>query len=288
MTKTNSLLILGGSSLITHYLLPRLQKDARSAVVVARQPIVLPAGCDFVSFADLRSGRWRAPDGCCIASLLPLPALIPLLALFVRAREIVALGSTSVFSKAASGDPSEREMALVLRQAEAALSDWSHAHGVPSTLLRPTLVYDGLGDKNIARMARFIRKWRVLPLARPARGLRQPIHADDVAVAMLSALGGGGEPHRVFNIAGGEQLTYRTMAERVFRSLELPPRLLMMPAGLLRFAFSVGSRVGLMHETAFGGSVFQRMNDDLIYDIAPGLEAIGYQPRPFNPSPDRG
>ena len=288
MIHNQSVLILGGSSLITRYLLPHLRQDACSIILAARTPMMPPQGVELVPFDDIRTGRWLVPHGCRIASLLPLSVLIPLLPSFVQASRIVALGSTSVFSKAESADATERAAARVLRQAEMDLYAWSQAGGVPSTVLRPTLVYDGVGDKNVARMARFIRRWRVLPLARPAGGLRQPIHADDVAIAILRALDDAGEIYRAFNIAGAEQLTYRAMAERVFRSFDLCPRLLMLPTGLLGFAFSAASKAGLLHETAFGGSVFKRMNDDLIYDVAPGLKALRYAPRPFDPRPDRG
>ena len=281
MTQADPVLVLGGSSLITRYLLPRMREEAREVALAARTATVPPAGCQLVSFEDVRSGRWRTQDGWSVASLLPLPVLIPLLTSFGRARRIVALGSTSVFSKAKSADAAERAAARTLHDAESALSEWANSQGVPTTLLRPTLVYDGVGDKNIARMVSFVRRWRVLPLARPAWGLRQPIHADDVASAITRALDSNGETYRAFNIAGGEQLTYRAMAERVFRSLDLEPRLLMLPVGLLRFAFSSASELRLIRETAFGGSMFWRMNDDLIYDVTPGLEALGYQPRPF-------
>ena len=99
-------------------------------------------------------------------------------------------------------------------------------------MLRPTLVYDGFSDRNIARMIRLVRRTRVLPIARPRPGLRQPIHADDIATAILGALDNPRAAGRAFNIAGGEVLTYRAMAERVFRSQGLTPRFVVLPVPL--------------------------------------------------------
>jgi len=155
--------------------------------------------------------------------------------------------------------------------------------GTPATILRPTLVYDGMDDRNVARMIRVVRRYRVLPIARPSHGLRQPIHADDVAKAILGAIDNPDGAGRAFNIAGGEVLTYRAMAERVFRSQGLPPRFIVLPVSWLRRAFGLAAKIGIVRETGFGSAVFARMNQDLVFDNAEGLRVLGYAPRGFEP-----
>ena len=87
------------------------------------------------------------------------------------------------------------------------------------------MVYDGISDKNIVRIVRFIWRFRFFPLAAPAKGLRQPIHAADVAQAIICAFNNEATYGRVLNIAGGEVLTYRAMIERVFAAQGIKPRL---------------------------------------------------------------
>ena len=87
---------------------------------------------------------------------------------------VVALSSTSRFTKDDSSDPEEQAIALRLADAEARVQAWAASHGVEWVILRPTLIY-GLGrDKNIAEIARFIRRFGFFPLFGKAKGLRQP------------------------------------------------------------------------------------------------------------------
>jgi hypothetical protein len=56
------------------------------------------------------------------------------------------------------------------------------------------------------------------------------------------------------------------MAERVFIALGQKPRFLMLPSNFLQTGFR---------------AIFQRMNEDLVFDVAEGLKILDYQPRPF-------
>ena len=277
------ILVLGGSSLVAAYLIPRIDRRSLSVTVVARQAVAVPDGVGFLPLAALQSPTWRLPPGTTVVSLLPLTALGPLLPALEGATAILALGSTSRFSKAHSPDPAERAAAEALVHGESVLAAWCDGRATSYTLLRPTLVYDMVQDLNLARMARVIRRYRVLPLARPATGLRQPIHADDVAKALLGAIGNAEARDRMFNIAGGEVLTYRAMAERVFAALGLRARFVVLPVGVLQLGFEAAERLGIVRDASFGSSVFQRMNEDLVFEVADGLRALDYRPRPFDP-----
>lgn len=277
------LLVLGGSSLVADYLLPRLAGFA-SVTVAARRLIALPPGPVFTPIDAVRTGRWVIPPHTVVVSLLPLAVLADMLPALAGVDAVVALGSTSRFSKARSANVTERRHAEKLAVSEDALTVWSGRTGASFTLLRPTLVYDMARDRNLARMKQFILRFHMLPLARPATGLRQPIHADDVAKAIVGAIGNPEARNRTFNIAGGEQMTYRAMAERIFAACGLTPRLLLLPIPPLRLAFGVAARIGLIGAVSFGDSVFQRMNEDLVFDVDEGLDVLGYAPRRFDPA----
>lgn len=279
-----SLVILGGNSLIVSYLLPRLRRRNLSGLVVARRPVAASDGFAVLELDILDRRGWSPPEGAVVVSALPLPVLVRALGGLLGVGSVIAIGSTSRFSKHESADPGERAIAQALEEAEAALIAWARSNGARYTILRPTLVYDGARDRNIARMARFVRRFGMLLLARPAKGLRQPIHADDVAKAVIGAIGNPAAQDRAFNIAGGEVLTYRAMAERVFAAQAMRPRLLMLPVGWLRASFRLAHGCGLFKGQGFGSAVFERMNQDLVYDVAEGLEILDYRPRPFAPA----
>ena len=132
-------------------------------------------------------------------------------------------------------------------------------------------------------MARFIRRWHFLPLAAPAKGLRQPIHTQDVAKAAFKCLNNPAAANKAFNIAGSEILSYRDMAARVFVALGKNPRFFLLPTPLLQKTFRLAAQVGIIKESSFGAAIFQRMNEDLIFDVQEGLQALDYQPRAFKP-----
>ena len=275
------LVVLGGSNLIAGYLLRRLAAQGRGALVMARRPVELPATCDLLLRDALQAGGWTAPAGSSVVSVLPIATLVRMLPHLAEAKAIVAIGSTSVLSKGGSEEPYERAIAQSLAASEAALAAWCTERGIRYTILRPTLVYDGRGDRNVARMAQFIRKFGILPVARPASGLRQPIHADDIAKSILGALDNEAAYDRTFNIAGGEILTYRAMAERVFAAQGRKARFLMLSTGVLGAGFWLAARCGLVESSSPTMLMFRRMNQDLVFDVEPGLDVLGYRPRPF-------
>jgi len=273
--------LLGAGNLIARYLMPRLLAAGYDTVAVARRAVPVPSGVRLETVEFGGEASWVLPPGAAVVSVLPLAVLANLLPRLAGARCIVAVGSTSLFSKAGSDDLKEQATARKLHRAEAEVMARCAEDGTPATILRPTLVYDGIGDRNVARMIRVVRRYRVLPIARPSHGLRQPIHADDVAKAILGAIDNPDAAGRAFNIAGGEVLTYRAMAERVFRSQGLPPRFIVLPVSWLRRAFGLAARVGVVRETGFGSAVFERMNQDLVFDNAEGLAVLDYRPRRF-------
>jgi hypothetical protein len=283
MLQDAPLAIVGGRCPTGFYLMRRLAAAGLTAQVISRRPFDAPEGFTKI-LADLNAyGGWTAPAGAIVISFLPLWILTEFLHRFSGARAIIATGSTSIYGKANSSDAQERALAAKLQTAEEALGSWAEKNSVAWTLLRPTIVYDCGNDKNIARMARFMRRWRFLPVAAPAKGLRQPIHADDVAKAAFGCLNNPAAANKAFNIAGGEVLSYRAMAERVFIALGQKPRFAMLPASFLQKSFQVAAWARIANGSNFSAAVFQRMNEDLVFDTAEGLKTLDYQPRLFKP-----
>ena len=193
---------------------------------------------------------------------------------------LVAVSSTSRFTKKNSRDPRERIVASNLEKAEEALKNWAVQKGVSLVVLRTTLTYDGKGDANIATMAWFIRKFQCLPVLFPANGLRQPLHAQDVAKACLSALRLG-KSQAVYDLSGSETLTYLEMAGRVFDSVGIAPRFIKIPRTFLRALDCIGNVLprGLRPPTG----IFERMNADLVFDNGPAVHDLKFNPRNFEP-----
>ncbi|MCK4838275.1 MAG: NAD-dependent epimerase/dehydratase family protein [Desulfobulbaceae bacterium] len=281
--------VLGATSLVGESLLSRLVQTGCQVMAYSRREVsqneadgvtwtrLPPKSLSSIHAAPPEGGK-DIPLWICVAPIWVLPEYFALLEKH-RVRRVVALSSTSLFTKDDSSDPEEQAVALRLAEAEARVQSWAKKNGVEWVILRPTLIY-GLGqDKNIAEIARFIHRFGFFPLFGEARGLRQPIHAADVAAACVAALKSPVGTSRAYNISGGETLSYREMVGRVFASLHRQPRLVKIP--LAAFQLAVLCLRMLPKYRHWSSAMAERMNHDLIFDHAEAARDLGFSPRPF-------
>ena len=274
--------IVGASSMIGRHLLRRLGARGVSGQCLSRRerPAPQPIEEGFSWRRLPESGDMDLPAGAALFSLAPITVLPPLIARMTGVARLIALSTASVEHKAASSDPAERARAAAMGRAEADVGRLCRERGIAWTLFRPTLIYDPGRDRNVSAIAAAARRYGFVPLAWPATGRRQPIHADDVAQAMVAALDAPGAADARLDLPGGEMLTYRDMVRRIFESLGRRPVLLYLPLGPARIAFRVWLRA-----TGAGYSLasLERMNMDLTLDPAPAQGILGMTCRPFRP-----
>lgn len=196
----------------------------------------------------------------------------------------IAFGSTSVETKRAATDAGERALAQRLLEAETRILESASDRGAAATLLRPTLVYGAGRDSNLSSIAALARRSGFFVLPRGANGIRQPVHVDDLAVAACAAAEHGAGAGRDYALPGGEALPYRDMVAAVLATLPSKPRLIEVPAPLFRIALAVGRASGRLRDLPDGAVA--RMREDLAFDAGPARRDLGYEPRPFRPTPE--
>lgn len=211
-----------------------------------------------------------------VLSLGPLDAFArAVVAGRVQAGRLVAFGSTSLHVKGRSPDAAERAVAARLAEAEAALFAACRARGVPCVVLRPTLVW-GMGrDATVSRVVRLARRWPLLPLPLGAPGLRQPVHALDLADAARAALSVSSTVTGAFDLPGGERLTFGQMLRRSVAVGAPACRPCAVPWRAVAWAGRFDGRLG---------GWASRLAEDLVFDDRPAREALGWAPRGFAPS----
>ena len=278
--------ILGATSLVGRYLAIRLADAGYEGLCLSRSPIPnryeAPAGIAWKTVSEHEGVNM--PASAAVFSLVPMPVLPALVTRTSGGNRLIALSTSSVFFKAESSDPDERSMVRSLKGAEAEVRNICRDRGMDWTIFRPTLVYDFEHDRNVSAIAAFVRRYGVFPIVWPGTGRRQPIHADDVAQAMVAAASAPAARGATFGLPGGETLTYRDMVRRIFRSSGKRPVLFYMPLGLARTAFRLWRAVtGADYSTAS----LERMNMDLTLDPTPVKEALGIACRPFSPGVPR-
>ncbi|MGH8124743.1 MAG: SDR family oxidoreductase [Rhodanobacteraceae bacterium] len=273
--REGAVLVCGASSQIGFFLLPELVRAGARVLALSRNAQPQAAG-----LAWLRGALPQPPsaaDGvdsiCCFAPLDALAGWIGTGAA-PQLRRVVVTSSMSAESKRESPVSVERETARRLRDAEQALAHACEQRGIEWTAFRPTLIYGAARDRSLTPLARRGTRWRVFGLPAGA-GLRQPVHAADVAAAVLRALDGGAAG-QVVSIGGGERLTAAAMFARVRRSLPVHTVPLRIPAPLVR----AGARL----IPPLRGPL-TRLEQDLVADNGELERLLDVHPRGFHPDP---
>ncbi|MET0338634.1 MAG: NAD-dependent epimerase/dehydratase family protein, partial [Caulobacter sp.] len=274
------ILVLGATSLIGRFLIERLSAEGLDYYGLSRE-----APVDDVRMirGDLSEDdlAQRLPPTRTVFSLSPiwlLPKALPALKV-AGMKRLVAFSSTSRFTKINSRNAEEREVAQALADAEAEVIDFCQANKIAWTILRPTLIYAEGRDRNVSRLAGLIRRLGFLPLSGEGGGLRQPVHADDLAQGALDAAGAAKAKNRAYDLTGGETLTYRVMAQRVFEGLGRRPLIVSLPPWAWRIGLTLASPI-MPGVTAGMG---ERMEADLTFDSSEAARDFGWAPRDFRP-----
>lgn len=274
--------LIGGSSQVGRVVINRLVDRGAEIFAFSRNSSAQPQ--QGVTWLPTDAGHDRiagVPFWLSVAPAYALPPYLERLRL-AGARRLVVLSSTSLLTKQGSPSPKEQEIVRGLEAAEAAAWQWAERTGAELCVLRPTLIYGHGLDRNVAEIARFIRRFGLFPMLGAASGLRQPVHVDDVAEAALAALLDGRGAGMTLTLAGGEALPYREMVERIFAGLGRRPLLLNVPLGAFRLAVA-GMRL-LPRYRAWTPEMAERMNRDQAFDSSEAEAVLGVSFRPFNPS----
>jgi len=274
-------LVFGGSGQIGRRLLARLQRRGWGVVAVSQRPQPAMPGVHWLR-GDLAAFDGLPASVDAIFSCGPLDRFA---GWYARSRiecpRVVAFGSTSAEVKRDSPDAVERDLAARLREGEAGVLAAAAARGAAATLLRPTLVYGTGGDHTLTRIAALAQRWHRFVLPGDATGLRQPVHADDLALAAFAVLDAAATHGRTYALPGGETLGYREMVTRVLATLQPPAKLHLLPPAAFRVLLVLARAGGLAR--GFGEAAFVRMREDLVFDAAPARRDFGYAPRAFEP-----
>ncbi len=276
------LLLLGASSQIGVFAIPRLIEAGFHVLAVSRKdkPEGIPAYAQVEWLNKAESAK--ASESCrYLLSAGPMQLAQKFLAAGETFEAAVVFSSSSVETKRESGNPVERQQISEMLALESDLQLSAKTRGLKLVIFRPTLIYGCGLDTNISLLAKWIRRFGFLPVNGKAAGLRQPVHADDLAEAATSALLSNRDLPPMLHLCGGDTLSYSEMVSRIFPAVGKPARILRLPQWLFVML------VKLARIFASGGSVneemVRRQLNDLVFDDSQARELLGYDPRPFVP-----
>jgi nucleoside-diphosphate-sugar epimerase len=274
-------IVIGGSGLVGGYIVQRLILSGERPFALSTLPRKSTADIEWFQ------GDLTAPDTLklppfttlyCTALASRLASALPYL--FNPSLErIVVITSSSIVTKIDSEIKAERLLLEQYEQAERQIISFCERMEIHWTILRPTLIYAEGRDLNITLLSRLIQRFGFVPLAGMGLGLRQPVHAEDVAIGAVAAAHSTAAKNKIYALPGTDTVTYREMVGRIFDGLDRPRRVIPTPPFLWRFFFSLANPL-FPHANAAMGT---RMAKNMIFDPTPAIRDFGWNPRAFRP-----
>lgn len=203
-------------------------------------------------------------------------------------RGVIACSSSSAITKRFASNRFDLDLVARLTTAEDQVIATCRRLDLPCRILRPTLIYGRVGpymDRNLSRLIGLMRRLPLLPLPEHT-GLRQPIHASQLAAVVLELVHqfttNGWDPQlpQCIALGGDSELSYAAMLRALQQSL--PPtdparrcRVLSLPT---RLFYAAASPLLLQSPKAFEAVL--RMSSDLS-GFTPAHQLLKAKPQPF-------
>jgi nucleoside-diphosphate-sugar epimerase len=266
--------IIGGASFVGDSLIPLLKEKGYCVQLFSRK-----GEADSISLSEPVSKDIEIENWIYLAPIWTLPEYLTIIGEY-SGKRLIALSSTSRISKAESPDASERELAAQLMHGEERVKLWAKKNNCLLTIFQPTMIYGHGKDRNIASIARLIKRFGVFPLFGKGEGLRQPVHVDDIVSACVSALEINNLPQTTYILSGLEALTYRQMVTKIFQACGSTPRFFYCPLFLVYLAVWVAKLLPTYRVLTVEVAV--RMNENLNFDNSKAIRDLNFTPRSFD------
>ncbi|MCT7961871.1 NAD-dependent epimerase/dehydratase family protein [Laspinema sp. D1] len=152
-----------------------------------------------------------------IAQLRHIPAIISCLDTLKKLPHLIIIGTTGIYSQ-------YNEYSQDYKIAESQLQTYQGSY----CLLRPTMIYGSHRDKNLHKLIKFCDRYGFFPVFGSGDNLVQPVHAEDLAQALLTAFQ---KPHiqGAYDLSGGTVITFRELLTLVGKLLGKPVRQISLP-----------------------------------------------------------
>ena len=201
-----------------------------------------------------------------LVQLRQVPTLITSLQRAELTPRLIIIGTTGVYSR-------YNQYSQEYREAEAVLQQYSGDY----CLFRPTMIYGSPRDKNLHKLIRFCDRYGGFPVFGSGKCLLQPVHAGDLAQALLTAYL---KPNitGAYDLSGGSVVSFLELLALVEKLLQKPVRPLKIPYNLGVWSATLlesllGRRSPVRREQIL------RLQEDKAFAHAAATAAFGYQPR---------
>jgi uncharacterized protein YbjT (DUF2867 family) len=152
--------------------------------------------------------------------------------------------------------------------------------GIPSTIIRPTMIYGSSRDRNICKFIKFINRSPIFPVFGSGEYKLQPVYAGDLARAVVSILSTVKAIYKSYNLSGGSELTLNDLVFEISQAVGKKTRLIHLPPGPFVMFLSLMEKASI--KFPIKSEQILRFNEHKIFDHQNAAEDFGYAPRLFS------
>ncbi|NIJ11421.1 uncharacterized protein YbjT (DUF2867 family) [Saccharomonospora amisosensis] len=274
-------LVTGGSGFLGRHLLPQAIERGHQVVAIARSSraarVVAELGATPIA-GDLDDPA--ATDAAFTDA--GADALVNLASLgFGHAPVIVSAAEEAGLKRAVfvSTTAVTTTIAAASKRVRLEAEETVRASALDWTIIRPTMIYGAPGDRNIARLLSALRRTPILPVPGGGNRLLQPVHVDDLAAAVLTAVESPAASGRTYDVAGPEPMPLAELLAEAIRATGSRARLVPVPLRPAIRMLSLYER--LARRPKLKAEQLRRLAEDKAFSIEAAARDLGFCPRSF-------
>ncbi|WP_261563333.1 SDR family oxidoreductase, partial [Frankia tisae] len=153
------------------------------------------------------------------------------------------------------------------------------ASGLAWTIIRPTMIYGGPDDRNMARLLALLRHVPVLPVPGGGHHLQQPVHVEDLAHTVLRAATTTAAIGRAYDVAGPEALTFRQVVTAA--GAAVGRRVICVPVPVRPIVAATRAYERRVSSPRLKAEQLARLTEDKAFEIDAARRDLDHRPRPF-------
>lgn len=154
------------------------------------------------------------------------------------------------------------------------------ASGLTYTILRPSMIYGTERDRNMTRLLKYLHKYPLFPVFGDGLALMQPVHVQDLADGIVSAIRNDALTRgKEYNLCGPRAITYLELIKTACDALCTKIALIHVPYGM---AVAVAGVMEKLPAFPIKKEQVMRLAEDKCFDISPSIADLGYNPRDFS------
>lgn len=191
-----------------------------------------------------------------------------------QVQKVILLHTTGIYSKYKSASQEYKNIEQVIK---ATIQE--NASGMDLIILRPTMIYGNICDKNMILFIKMVDRFRVLPIIEHGNNLLQPVNGEDLGKAYYQLLTNPSVQHGDYILSGDRPITMLEMLQSISRVLGKKTMFISVPLRLGIF-LAMAAKIVSFGKIDYIEKV-QRMGEDRSFPHDAAQRDFGYAPMPF-------